>query len=288
VANRLKPSSIASKQASLRLYLLPAFGRRRLDAIKNEDVQRLKASLEHKSPKTVNNVLNVLSVLLKRAVEWEVIERMPCTVKLLRVNKGKAAFHDVDDYERLVDVARGIDRRTLLIVLLGGDAGLRCGEMIALEWCDIDLAKRQLCVRQSDWNGQVGTPKSGRLRYLPLTERLAATLAEHRHLRSKRVLCQEDGKPFTRQIVQNRMILAAKRAKVRKGIHILRHTFCSLLAMRGAPARAIQELAGHADLTMTQRYMHLSPAALADAIRLLDRPGAKQKFGDVVETGSRT
>jgi hypothetical protein len=47
----------------------------------------------------------------------------------------------------------------------------------------------------------------------------------------------------------------------------------------------IQELAGHADLTMTQRYMHLSPAALADAIRLFDRPRAKQKFGDVVETG---
>jgi integrase len=50
----------------------------------------------------------------------------------------------------------------------------------------------------------------------------------------------------------------------------------------------IQELAGHADLTMTQGYMHLSQAALADAIRLLDRRNATQKFGDVVETGSRT
>jgi integrase len=49
-----------------------------------------------------------------------------------------------------------------------------------------------------------------------------------------------------------------------------RHTFCSHLAMKGAPARAIQELAGHADLSMTQRYMHLSPAATEDAIRLLD------------------
>jgi integrase len=39
-------------------------------------------------------------------------------------------------------VAGAIDRRTLLIVLLGGDAGLRCGEMLALEWVDIDLAKR--------------------------------------------------------------------------------------------------------------------------------------------------
>jgi integrase len=286
-ANRLKPSGIAKNEALLRLYLIPAFGRRRLDAIKNEDVQRLKAQLELKSPKTVNNVLCVLSVLLKKAVEWEVIERMPCTVKLLRVDKGNAAFHDVDEYERLVDVARAIDIRTLLIVLLGGDAGLRCGEMIALEWADIDLAKRQLCVRQSDWNGQVGTPKSGRLRYVPLTRRLAAALADHRHLRSRRVLCQTDGKPFTRQIVQNRMILAAKRAKVRRGVHILRHTFCSILAMRGAPAKAIQELAGHADLTMTQRYMHLSPAALDAAISLLDRSDPLQKFGDVGETDTR-
>lgn len=44
--------------------------------------------------------------------------------------------------------------------------------------------------------------------------------------------------------------------------------------------------AGHADLTMTQCSMHLSPAALADAIRLLDRPGAKRKLGEVVETGA--
>lgn len=281
-ANRLKPSGIASKTALLRLYLIPAFGHRRLDAIKNEDVQRLKAQLEVKSPKTVNNVLTVLSVLLKKAVEWEAIERMPCTVKLLRVDKGNAAFHDVEEYERLVEVAGAIDRRTLLIVLLGGDAGLRCGEMIALEWADVDLAKRQLCVRQSDWNGYVGPPKSGRLRYVPLTRRLAAALTDHRHLRSRRVLCQNDGRPFTRQIVQNRMRLAAKRANVRKGIHILRHTFCSHLAMRGAPVKAIQELAGHADLTMTQRYMHLSPAALDAAIRLLDRPSGDQNCGDML------
>lgn len=51
---------------------------------------------------------------------------------------------------------------------------------------------------------------------------------------------------------------------------ILRRSLCSHLAMRGAPARAIQELAGHEDLKTTQRYMHVSPAAVDDAIRLLD------------------
>jgi len=283
-ANRQKPSGIASKTMILRLYLIPAFGRRHLDAIKSEDVQRLKAQLEIKSPKTVNNILAVLSILLKKAVEWDVIERMPCRIKLLPIEKGAAAFHDFEEYERLVDVARAIDQRTYLIVLLGGEAGLRCGEMIALEWGDVDLGKRQLCVRRSDWNGQVGTPKGGRQRYVPLTRRLTAALAEHRHLRSKRVFCQDDRTPFTRQIVQNRMILAARRANVRRGVHILRHTFCSHLAMKGAPPRAIQELAGHRELSMTQRYMHLSPAALESAIRLLDQPSAVKKFGDILET----
>ena len=42
----------------------------------------------------------------------------------------------------------------------------------------------------------------------------------------------------------------------------LRHTFCSHLAMRGAPARAIQELAGHADLSTTQIYTHILEARL--------------------------
>jgi site-specific recombinase XerD len=54
------------------------------------------------------------------------------------------------------------------------------------------------------------------------------------------------------------------------GVHRLRHTFCSHLAMRGAPARAIQELAEQMDLSTTQRYMHLSPAAIEGAIRLLE------------------
>ena len=65
-----------------------------------------------------------------------------------------------------------------------------------------------------------------------------------------------------------------------------RHTFCSHLAMRGAPIKAIQELAGHRELGMTQRYMHLSPAALDSAIRLLDQPLVLQNFGDLGETGT--
>ncbi len=178
--------------------------------------------------------------------------------------------------------------------------------MIALEWGDVDLVNRQICIRRSDWNGFVTSPKGGRFRRVPLTRRLAAALSAHRHLRSARVLCQDDeikgrAGPLTRPFVQAKMKRAARRAGMtHDGLHILRHSFCSHLAMRGAPARAIQELAGHADLTMTQRYMHLTPAALDAAIRLLEEPAGTARsgrtsptrrtakdFGDMLETGRR-
>jgi site-specific recombinase XerD len=68
-------------------------------------------------------------------------------------------------------------------------------------------------------------------------------------------------------------------------MHILRHTFCSRLAMRGATVKSIQELAGHQHLSTTQRYMHLSPAARESAIRLLAAP--VEKVGDGLETGAQ-
>ena len=172
-------------------------------------------------------------------------------------------------------------------MLLGGEAGLRCGEMMALEWSDVDLNKRQLCVQRSEWKGHVTVPKSGRLRRVPLTNRLGSALRAFRHLRGARVLCSSDGSPLTQREVQGLVRRAARRANLRNvGVHVLRHTFCSHLSMRGAPVRAIQELAGHQELGTTQRYMHLSPAAIEGAIRLLDHRGTVSGFGDMLETAA--
>ena len=103
-------------------------------------MQRLKLALAERAPKTVNNVLTVLSMLLKKAVEWGELERLPCVVKLLPNPKKTMGFHDFDYYERLLTVARQRGTDTFLMVLAGGDAGLRLGEILALEWRDIDLA----------------------------------------------------------------------------------------------------------------------------------------------------
>jgi integrase len=86
-------------------------------------------------------------------VAWKVIDVMPCTISLVRVPKQAARFLDFAAYERLMQVAAHDGAMARLIVLLGGDAGLRCGEMMALEWTDLDLSKRQLTVARSDWKG---------------------------------------------------------------------------------------------------------------------------------------
>lgn len=105
-ANRLKPSGISSKEVAIRVHLLPPFGDKHLDEITTEDVQHLKSAMAAKAPKTVNNVLTMLSVMLRTAAEWQVIDRVGCTIKLMKAPRTTAVFHDFEEYERLVAAAR--------------------------------------------------------------------------------------------------------------------------------------------------------------------------------------
>jgi site-specific recombinase XerD len=110
-----------------------------------------------------------------------------------------------------------------------------------------------------------------------MTSRLAGCLKSLRHLRGERVLYHDDGSTVVSNTLHSWMRRAQRKAGVMvKGnriggqLHILRHTFCSHLAMKGVTPRVIQELAGHTTLAMTMRYMHLAPGFTDAAIRLLD------------------
>ncbi len=166
--------------------------------------------------------------------------------------------------------AHGRDAITRLDV---ARAGLRAGEIRALAWTDVNFPSRVLTVRRTDYRGNLGSPKSGRLRTIPMTDELTAALKAHRHLNGEVVFCDANGQRLSRGALDWILKKICRRASIRWiKWHGLRHTFCSHLAMRGAPARAIQELAGHASLMTTQRYMHLTPGAGRAAIDLLGQP----------------
>ena len=66
------------------------------------------------------------------------------------------SFLEFAEYERLIEAAVKTDVRTPVIALLGGDAGLRRGEMLGLRWTDVDFVRRQLVVSQGVWEGKNG------------------------------------------------------------------------------------------------------------------------------------
>jgi integrase len=296
VANRQKPSGIERKESAYRTWLEPRMGDKRLDEIGATDIVALKAELAKRSAKTANNVLTALSACLKfagpdglkRSEGLGIIKTVP-KIRLLPIDTDETPeWYEVPDYRRLVEAAVKLDARGHLLVLLGGSAGLRRGEIMALKWTDLDIKRRIIHVQRSIWKGRKvaevheTTTKGGKGRKVRMTSELAAALAKHRNLQ-ERVLMTEDGGALTNKIVRRwfERVQRAAGLEVTGAIHRLRHTFCSMLAAEGAPPGAIKELAGHASLSTTMKYMHLSPTTLDAAIGLLDRA-----FGETVEKGA--
>jgi integrase len=181
-------------------------------------------------------------------------------------------------------VTKAMDRDVYVCVLLEGDAGLRVGETMALEWTDVDLVNRVVCVQKSDWQGQVTAPKGGEKCSLPLTDRLVAALREHRHLRGPRVLYNGD-QPFTRATLQGRVKKAATAAGLQhKGIHICRHSFCTHRMMDGVPRSVVQAMMRHKQLRMTEQYTHVPPAAMEAAIGLMNKRAVAGERGNILAT----
>src|SRR5260370_40639142 len=107
----------------IRVHLAPLLGHKKLDTIKSEDVQHLKDRLNTKAAKTVNNILTVLNVLLKKAVNWDVIDRMPFAMTLLAVPKTSITFYNFDKDERLASTASSVHATAHIVAILAVEAG---------------------------------------------------------------------------------------------------------------------------------------------------------------------
>ncbi|RJS14633.1 site-specific integrase [Corallococcus sp. H22C18031201] len=297
--NNNKNSSVDSKRQILRDHILPFFGAMALSSIGSAEIEnfkklmRKKNSAAHKqqdsasarairkrlnrepkplSLKTINNVLAVLQKLLALAEEQGVIPRAT-KVKLFKgLPKPPFDFLSFEEAEHLLAVAEPEWRAALFVAI---KAGLRQGELIGLQWSDLDLPRRTLHVRRSIWRGVEGLPKSGRERAVELPLSVVEALKAHRHLRGKFVFCQEDGQLLTKGKMSAPLGRALRAAGITRtagviGWHDLRHTYGSHLAMKGVPLKVIQELMGHATIEMTMRYAHLSPDTRMEAVNVLD------------------
>ena len=292
--SKLRPSTAEHLHTLLRQHLIPMLGALRVDQIGGDQIIAIKSlSL---AAGTINHILQLLSQILKHAAARGFVARVP-EIKRLRDRGGRPHFYSPEDYGALVRAAAS-EPRALVLVLLAGDAGMRIGEIIALEWARVDFGANKVHVELTDWNGHVGPTKGGRPRSVPMTPRLRAALRDLEESRarggSSRVLTRsqgrhgQEGEPTTYSSA--RALLDAVHARagvVSQGVHALRHTFCSHLTMAGAPVTAIRDLAGHTSVVVTQRYMHLAPAGLLSAIDLLASVHATVSAPPPGETGER-
>ncbi len=224
-ANRLAPATRRHYEVVLRTHLLPVLGDVPLDEIGAPHVQALKRRGLKAS--TTNQVLAKLRAILRVAARWRVIERAP-EIAGLRERQRQPEFYDFEAYARLVDAARELGPEAALLVRLGGDAGLRRGEIRGLRWLNVDLDRGQLYVcenRSSD--GGVRLPKGYKARWVPISRPLASVFARVER-RGEWVLSDaQRGRWLSERALVSLLHQAQLRAGLRaRGPHILRHTFC--------------------------------------------------------------
>ncbi len=273
LANRLSPTTKRDYENSIKMHFIPVLGDIRLDRLEARHIQALKR--RKLAATTTNKMLNQLKAILKTAERWGVITDRPEITGVKQPDR-HPKFYDFAEYKRLRHAARSLSPEIYAAVRLGGDAGLRCGEILGLRWPNVHFDRRKLYVcdnlvnaRDEDGAWVVRGPKGGRPRWLPLTGPLMKALRSLER-RGEYVVTNDFGRHLIPTSLTRRLARAQKRAGLPAcGPHILRHTFCSHLVLRGVHVRTIQKLAGHAELSTTEVYMHLVSEIEEDAIRRL-------------------
>ncbi|HEY6891695.1 MAG TPA: site-specific integrase [Solirubrobacter sp.] len=268
-----------------RVHISPALGKRRVDKVTSDDIERLARAMLAKgaSPKTVRNVITFLHSVFALAIKkgWAVANPVAGATRPKRRRRGDAdpdlqflTLPELDAViERIPDHV--VDRDALgpvlrLVILAAASTGLRQSELLGLRWKDVDFRAQKVRVRNAwvryEHSGE-GKSDLSTSRSVPMTDRVVRELKKWR-LRTvfgdddDLVFAHPDlGVPLDRTKVSRRFKDACEAAGVRViRFHDLRHTFATTLAAAGVPLRTLQEYLGHADIKTTQIYSHYAPS----------------------------
>jgi integrase len=261
-----KPSTLRDYRSNLEAHLLPAFGDRGLESVTPAEIDAWRASLPGLSPRTKNKLLVVMHGVFRRAQHvWGLPTNPVASVEKYRQrSSGDIVVFSPEEVMALVRAAGS--EKDAAIFLTAAFTGLRRGELLALRWRDVDFAGSVVRVRASYAGGELTTPKSGKVRSVPLAPEVARALAEIGQRRDwtsddDLVFPGEGGDYLDGSALRRRYAAAVRRAGLRPlRFHDLRHTFGTRMIAK-ADIRRVQEWMGHADVQTTMRYLHYAPRA---------------------------
>ncbi len=285
VKDSVRSSTYESYAWLITTYVIPALGSIKLKALTPAHVQafyrsKLDAGL---SPRTVQYTHAVLHRALKQALRWNLVPRnVTEAVDPPRLTKKEIQHLTLEQATTFLKVVSE-DRFEALFVL-AITTGLRRGELLGLKWADVDLDRGVLSVRRalSPKGRTFNRPKNAKGRSIQLTPVAVETLKRHRVTQNEersrlRDVWQEQGLIFPSQVgtpmnpsnfINRSFKPLLKRAELPSlRFHDLRHTFASLMLSNGEHPKIVQEILGHAQISLTlDTYSHALPSMQSGAV----------------------
>jgi integrase len=241
-------------------------GNRKLIEITSDLVSRYVVERKKTvKPGSINRELAFLSVTFNQAIKvWGWCRDNP--VSRIKREKEQKRVKYFPDHE-FAEIFKHLPDWVKPIVLLGKNTGLRLSNLIHLKWPEINLYKRLIVLEGEKMKN---TYPLG----IPLNKQATDVLVESfriRKLHIPYVFYNRDAKPYTKWGVYRAFKKACKAAGYPDyRFHDLRHDFCSKLVQGGIDIYTVKELAGHKDVTTTQRYAHLNTKRLEESVSVLD------------------
>jgi len=297
VADTRRPTTANSYAGMIRRYVIPVIGQTELKDLRREHVDAvLTGAKDRLNPNTTRLLRAVLGIALHRAERWEIMGARN-VVRLTdppRVEPRELRLLRASEARRFISVASR-DRLAVVYVLFLF-CGLRRGEVLALRWCDVDVDKREIHVRNTLHEEAGGTFRIGEAksmsarRSIAISVTVASSLAEHRErqiaeLRAigpSGVSCAGDwglvvtshrGKPLSKSTLRGnfrRLLKTAGLPVIR--IHDLRHSCASILLAEGVAAHTVANFLGHSEVKTTLNiYGHVARSQTQDAALAMDR-----------------
>lgn len=229
-----------------------------------------------RSGSSVNRERALLSMVFSIAITHGYCESNPCKgVKRFKEDGGRKRVLSRDEEKLLMEMlmVRQPDLRPIAIIALG--TGMRRGEIMGLNWKDIDFEKGLIYLH-------AGKTKSGKARVAPMNSDVRATLFELREVKSEGQIF-----PFNADSVSYRFsILCDKLGMPDVTLHTLRHTFDTRLIERNVNPFVVKELMGHATLAQTSHYSHVSVMEMQQAVKTLEAQSGFAQSASFAQTGN--
>jgi integrase len=285
VKGSVRTSTHRLYKGMVKKHVAPRIGSIRLERLSPADVHNFMADMEanRASGAVRHKVYNIIHAALGQALKLDMVTRNVADA-VSRPRVIRKHVETLSTAQAKVFLEAAASDRLYALFLLAIHTGMRQGELLALQWSDVDLKKRVLSVRHT--LSPIGrtleaTKTPGSVRRIELTRAAAKALKAHQArtlaegLRaSPFVFCDTQGGPINKDNLMHRsfrpILEQAELPPVT--FHALRHTCASLLLSQGANVKQIQELLGHSSSRVTlDVYAHLMPTMQREAMDKLDR-----------------